>query len=286
MTAVLKLRLPHSARPMRPSMQPADLGRLARACLHLELDTYPKPGLVSPVDSGAHRDMDIALMRASADALQPYFVDLAVAGAMGAEMAELRRIGLAAEAAMLVATGGVNAHRGAIFGMGLLAAAAGAEGFAGESLGARVARLWGPAIRGRPLSSVSNGGRAARRYGVGGASAEAAAGFPALYRAALPALREGEAMTGGAGEAARVHALFRLIAVLEDTNLLHRGGAEGLGFAKTEAVRFLAAGSVAQPDWLPRAEAVHRAFVARNLSPGGAADLLAMALFVRAVEGL
>ena len=32
------------------------------------------------------------------------------------------------------------------------------------------------------------------------------------------------------------------------------------------------------------AEAVHRAFVARNLSPGGSADLLAMTLFVDGLE--
>lgn len=285
MTAVRKLQ-PAALAPLVPaSFTAAELGRLASTCLHLELDTYPKPGLVSPVDSGSHRDMNIGLMRASADALQPYFADLAAAGAAGAEMAELRRIGLAAEAAMLAATHGVNAHRGAIFGMGLLAAAAGAEGFAGEALGARVARLWGPSIRGRPPSRLSNGGKVARRYGVGGASAEAAAGFPALYRIALPALVEGEALAGGMAEPARVHALFRLIAVLQDTNLLHRGGAEGLSFAKGEAACFLAGGSIAQPNWLLRAEAVHHAFVLRNLSPGGAADLLAMALFVRAVEG-
>jgi len=279
-TAVRKLHPPLAGPPMRP----AELGRLARDCLHLELDTYPKPGLVSPVDSGSHRDMDIALMRASADALEPWFADLAAAGAAGAQMAELRAIGMAAEVAMLAATGGVNAHRGAIFGLGLLAAAAAVEGFPGESLGARVARLWGPAIRSRPPSRLSNGGRVARRYGAGGASAEAAAGFPALYRAALPAMREGEAMAGGMSEPARVHTLFRLVAVLQDTNLLHRGGAEGLSFAKAEAARFLAAGSVSQPDWLERAEQIHRGFVARNLSPGGAADLLAMALFVRAAE--
>lgn len=281
MTAVLILRPAHAA-----PISAADLGQLASACLHLELDTYPKPGLVSPVDSGSHRDMDIALMRASADALEPYFADLAVAGASGAEMAELRRIGMAAEQAMLAATGGINAHRGAIFGMGLLAAAAGAEGFAGESLGGRVARLWGPTIHRRPPSVLSNGGQAIRRYGVGGASAEASAGFPALYAAALPALREGEAMADGAAEAARVHALFRLIAVLQDTNLLHRGGADGLAFAQAEAARFLAAGSVSQPNWPLLAEGIHKRFIARNLSPGGAADLLAMALFVRTVEGV
>ena len=274
-----------SQRPPSAFVQAAKLGRLATECLHLELETYPKPGLVSPVDSGAHRDMDIALMRRSADALEPWFAELAVAGEAGADMARLRKIGIAAEVAMLNATGGVNAHRGAIFGLGLLVAAAGARGPAGETLGARVARLWGAAILAHPASTLSHGGRASRRYGVGGARVEAASGFPALYGAALPALAEGEGLSDGAQEPARVHALFGLIAVLDDTNLLHRGGAAGLAFARAEAAAFLATGGVAQANWLERALAVHRRFVARNLSPGAAADLLAMALFVRVVEG-
>jgi triphosphoribosyl-dephospho-CoA synthase len=282
-SAVLELR--------RARVRAVELGGLARACLHLELETWPKPGLVSPVDRGAHGDMDIALMRRSADALEPWFAALADAGAAGADMTRLRRLGIAAEAAMLAATGGVNAHRGAIFGLGLLVAAAAASGpgreaVSDETLGARVARRWGPAILARPASRSSHGGRAGRRYGAGGARLQAASGFPALYRTALPGLAEGERLAGGAPAPARVHALFRLIAVLDDTNLLHRGGAAGLAFAQAEAKAFLAAGGVARPDWLERAQGVHRRFVARNLSPGAAADLLAMALFVRTVEGV
>jgi triphosphoribosyl-dephospho-CoA synthase len=275
-------------RPRAPTglARAAEIGRSARDCLHLELETYPKPGLVSPVDSGAHRDMDIGLMRRSADVLEPYFTELAAAGAAGADMARLRKLGIAAEVAMLNATGGVNTHRGAIFGLGLLAAAGGASGPAAETLGARVARLWGATILARPFSRFSHGGRASHRYGVGGARGQAATGFPALYGAALPALAEGEGLSGAAREPARVHALFRLIAVLDDTNLLHRGGAAGLAFAQAEAAAFLACGGVAGPDWLDRARTVHLRFVARNLSPGAAADLLAMALFVRAMEGL
>ncbi len=90
-------------------------------------------------------------------------------------------------------------------------------------------------------------------------------------------------MTGD-DAAARVQACFALIAVLDDTNLLHRGGSAGLRFAQAAARDFLAAGGVGQADWLHRAVAVHRAFVARRLSPGGAADLLAMSLFVAASE--
>jgi triphosphoribosyl-dephospho-CoA synthetase len=98
--------------------------RAVLALLH-ELAAWPKPGLVSHVDSGSHTDMDAAMMQSSAEALRPFFAELAMAGQEGADMGCLRTIGLRAESAMLAATGGVNTHRGAIFGLGLLCAAAG-----------------------------------------------------------------------------------------------------------------------------------------------------------------
>ena len=99
---------------------------MASAALVAELETWPKPGLVSHVDSGSHDDMDHTTFRRSTAAIRPFFASLAIAGAAGAEMERLRQIGRDAEDAMLAATGGVNTHRGAIFGLGLLCAAAGA----------------------------------------------------------------------------------------------------------------------------------------------------------------
>ncbi|KQP39285.1 triphosphoribosyl-dephospho-CoA synthase MdcB [Methylobacterium sp. Leaf104] len=272
--------------PAPDSGCPDRIARLATQCLRLELATYPKPGLVSHVDCGSHSDMDADTFRASASALEPYFADLAVAGSAGAAMAELRRIGLAAEAAMRAATGGVNTHRGAIFGLGLLSAAAGALGphpVAG-ALGAHVRARYAAAILDGPELLHAPGARARRCHGVGGAPAEAASGFPTLYEIGLPALRRARARRPEAPEAARVEACLALIARLEDTNLLHRGGPEGSAFARARAARFLAEGGIARDDWFARGEALHRAFVARRLSPGGAADLLAMTLFVDAWE--
>ena len=105
----------------------SSIARLAVHCLDLEVQTWPKPGLVSPIDSGSHADMDIFTFRRSATAIEPYLAALAQAGAQGCAMGRLRIIGLNAEAAMLTVTGGVNTHRGAIFGLGLLCAAAGAR---------------------------------------------------------------------------------------------------------------------------------------------------------------
>jgi triphosphoribosyl-dephospho-CoA synthase len=253
-------------------------------CLLLELETWPKPGLVSHIDTGSHDDMDANTFRLSAAAIEPYFEALAEAGASGCGMAALRRIGLDAEAAMLAATGGINTHRGAIFGMGLLCAAAGARDAgrvdSGLSLGVVVARLWGRGILAGPVALHSHGGRARVRFGAGGARMEASLGFPTVYRVGWPALRKG---SGGA-EAARVEACFALIAELEDTNLLHRGGVEGLRFARGAARDFLDAGGVGRADWREHARQVHEGFIERRLSPGGSADLLALTLFVDECE--
>ena len=262
-----------------------ELALLASTCLHHEIDTYPKPGLVSPVDTGAHRDMTAAMLHASADLLMPFFAELAAAGAQGAEMRRLRIIGIEAERAMLEATGGVNTYRGAIFGLGLLAAAAGYRSASGddERLGDIVARLWGGSILTGPTLSHSHGSEAARRYGAGGARWQAANGFPALYRIGLPALLAGEQLSHGHAEMARVQCCFALIAILDDTNLLHRGGQEGLDFARDSAAGFITRGGVGRAGWREEARAIHQAFVDRNLSPGGSADLLAMSLFAQAL---
>jgi triphosphoribosyl-dephospho-CoA synthase len=264
----------------------------ARAALLAELDTWPKPGLVSHIDSGSHTDMDARTFEASAASITPFFALLTKAGAGGSDMDVLREIGKAAELAMLQVTGGVNTHRGAIFGLGLLCAAAGATWsdaggtWSGASLGNTVRQRWGLSIMRGPIPLHSHGTDALRRFGAGGARAQAAAGFPHALAIGLPALRLGRILAPADPQAARVQGFFALLASMEDTNLLHRGGADGLRFAQDSAARFIDDGGVAQSGWRAQAAAVHHAFVARRLSPGGCADLLAIALFLDALERL
>lgn len=279
----------------RPVQRPAHIvrdvhaiGDVAARCLVNELETWPKPGLVSHVDNGSHDDMDAGTFRRSAAAIRPYLQRLAEAGARGSGMGRLRIIGLEAERAMLAATAEINTHRGAIFGLGLLCAAAGARtgGLVdpGIPLGDVVTRLWGDSILDGPVLLHSHGSVARRRFRAGGARIEAAKGFPSVYRIGLPALRRATPVAPTDPEAARVEACFALIASVEDTNLLHRGGLDGLRFAHDAARRFIDAGGVRASGWRARAQSIHESFVARRLSPGGSADLLAMTLFVDAHE--
>jgi len=265
----------------------------AANALLAELETWPKPGLVSHVDSGSHTDMDASTLRASAVAIAPFYGHLAVAGAAGSGMNRLREIGLEAERAMLAATGGVNTHRGAIFGLGLLCAAAGAvwcgtaragRQWRANVLGATVRQRWGQAILRGPIPLHSHGTKALLEFGAGGARAQAAAGFPHALDVGLPALRLGRRLAPDDPDAACVQGFFAILASMDDTNLLHRGGGAGLRFAQETAAGFLGQGGVEQAEWRERAATIHHAFVARRLSPGGCADLLAITLFLDAME--
>lgn len=229
--------------------------------------------------------MDAEFFVRSIETLEPYFEKLAEAGAERASFQTLRAIGLEAEVSMLDATNGRNTHRGAIFSLGLLVAAAGlraAEGSA-VSLGSIVRERWGHQI---PLPEIavgdSHGLRIFREHGIGGAREEAAAGFPSVYETGLPAFRE--ALERVDPNAACIHTHFHLMARCADTTLIKRGGLAGLDFARNAAAEFFAEGGVFNPRWQKHALRIHREFVARGLTAGGVADLLAATWFVHHVE--
>lgn len=284
--------------PDRQTSQPrhtrhaTETGRLAIRSLYRELALAPKPGLVSPVDAGSHRDMDMRTFMRSLFSLRSYFATITNCGSEQTrpKFAALQQLGIVAERRMLAATGGINTHRGAIFNLGLLCAAAGVlhgEGktVTAEAACALVSSEWGNEI----LSSAcqvapsSHGLQVAQRYGSGGARQEAAAGFPTAREVGLPVYRATLSATGS-DELAAIQTLFALIAHLDDTNLLWRGGLDGLHHAQAAAGGFLARGGVLSADWRAQAESIHADFVRRNLSPGGSADLLGVTLFLHTLS--
>jgi triphosphoribosyl-dephospho-CoA synthase len=269
--------------PPHLDLTPASIARSAANALTEELATYPKPGLVSFVDQGSHPDMDAECFLASIGAIKDYFGEMAAAGAGGRKLLDLQRIGISAEESMLDATGGKNTHRGAIYCLGLLAAAAGkqmADGnLFGLSLGRIVAESWGDEILlPDALLQTSRGLEVCHRYKLGGVRGEAKQGFPSIFKAGLPAFQT--ALISVGREAARVQAFFAILEVCEDTTLFKRGGDLGWKYAQKQVRRFWHRGGVVSPDWKILAEEIHAGFVARHLTAGGAADLLAATLFI------
>lgn len=258
----------------------------AVAALIAELELYPKPGLVSPVDSGSHQDMDHALLRASARGLHRSFQELAQLGAGGASFdSGLVPLGRIAERRMMEITRGVNTHRGAIFSMGLLVAATASLGtppYTSDKIRSSLVSKWGNGLKSHAeagAQSSSHGSLAARSSGVGGARQEAALGFPSIFDLALPHFTLLE-KHGFPFQEAAIETLFLLMSLVPDTNIFHRGGEEGARFVMSQSRLFLEAGGIKNRSWRDLACQIHKEFVARNLSPGGSADLLAGTFFL------
>ncbi len=266
------------------------LSALAVRALIEEARLSPKPGLVDSRGAGAHRDLSLDLMERSARSLQSTFYRLALHSwlrpADAALRQEIGRLGREGEQQMMAATGGVNTHRGAIFCLGMVCAAlASCHGrriaLSPAAVRAELLSSWGDALvrHAMPGAASSHGLQAAARYAVGGAREEGALGFPAVFEVGLPRLQA--SLQAGRGDThARIDALFALMAQVSDTNVYHRGAAEGAAVVKLHGQRFIDAGGTGASGWLDRALDSHAVFTGMRLSPGGAADLLAAACLV------
>lgn len=246
---------------------------LAERALRLELDTTPKPGLVDRQDNGAHKDMDYALMSKSISALRPYLTRLAVESAKDIDPAKIKEIGIEAEKAMLKATGGVNTHKGALFCIGLSVAAASylasttgsVEAYSFKELVSRAASEI-PSARG------THGAEAKRSFKAVGALENARAAYPELFADWLPYYLSLEC------DPFRCHkTLLHIMTTLDDTNILHRRGAEGLAHAEAEAARLLEDFSESG------LSSLNKDFIRENISPGGSADMLSLTIFIESI---
>ena len=229
------------------STWPYLLADLAERALKMELDTPLKPGLVGPDSVGAHKDMDYDVMRKGIAAIRPFFARMAMAGTPD----ELRQLGIDAEAAMLAATGGVNTHRGAIFALGL-------------------------ALYRHPIAETAalldNGSSKRREAGIRGAMQMAKDGYKELFEDWLPYYRRIKAEEYGLQKT-----LLRIMATLDDTCVIHRVGDERAMAVKAEAK------ALAERFDMGKLKTMCSSYAAEGISPGGAADMLALTIFIDSI---
>lgn len=268
------------------------LGALAAKTLLYEVCTTPKPGLVDRSNNGSHRDMDVFTFLDSTAALLPYFEEAVRLGMETRNLPpqetfrRLRQAGAAGERAMFRATGGVNTHKGAVFTLGTVCAAAGrlwtAEGFSKDldaalalcgEMSAQAVQKDFEAIRRE--GAHTTGQRLYLEHGLEGIRGELSRGLPAVAQIGLPTLRH-RLEAGDSLEQAGVQVLLALMAQVVDTNLIARGGLEGQQWAMEQTKNLTQGRAVLQEE----AEKLNRALIERNLSPGGCADLLAITYFL------
>ena len=258
------------------------LKRAAVAALEMEARTTPKPGLVDERNRGSHPDMTLEMMLRSAASLEGYFANCAQLGfdqEPDAVFASLQAAGIAAEKEMLTATGGVNTHKGAVFSLGVLCAAAAhcAATFRNcpETIFQTSSIIAKAAVE-QHFSSMTE----ARTFGeklyishrIRGIRGEVADGFPTLLHLWKDFMSEAENLSL---QTAGVRSIIRLLSRIQDTTLIKRGGWDGYHFAAAQAQR-IEENSFPEDDIL----ALDDEMIARNLTCGGCADLLACLYFL------
>ena len=259
-----------------PTTLPYIIAHLATQALQAELDTTPKPGLVDKDNNGAHRDMDYALMQRSIHTLHPYFVQLALLGCTDAlpTHTSIRDIGIEAEKAMLSATNGVNTHKGALFSMGLAVVAAAHEKNT-DSLQTTIKALAASfpdtnGTHGSKAKLLSKGTTA-----IKGALDNAREGYEMLFAEWLPFYIERRKEH----DAHTLHkTLLRIMCDLDDTNVIYRTDLATAEEVKQEARALLDNFSKAA------LKDMDRHYTTRNISPGGAADMLSLTIFIGSIQ--
>lgn len=363
------------------------IGNAIREALMGEVRTSPKPGLVDQIDCGAHTDMDLHTFERSTEAIAPYLTDMFMAGfAPEAETAALeieeletgedsdaavdtadagkfeteeeqlfqkiRHIGVEAENAMFAATEGVNTHKGMLFTMGIVLAAAGLHfrrEYSEEALAALNEEMLGrvrlglsaregeeaqtgPFVQevlwlcqdmcsrsiGREFQDmekrepVTHGERLFREYGERGIRGQAEQGFPILretafpemekYRAPLSELRGGirmhrllwREMSSAENpwesevylNAVNLQVLLRIMSELNDTNVVTRSSYAEMKELQEESRRILGLGGGFTEQGMEALLALNQKCIQRNISPGGAADILAVSILLWRLQEL
>lgn len=284
----MDMEAPHCKQGDAAELSPDILAAHAVNALIDEVDLTPKPGLVDQRGSGAHFDLTRQLMHCSAKSLRTCFRAMAQESQIAQPYGELREklgaIGRQGEVAMFAATDGCNTHKGAIWALGLLVAGASIcrrtrNPFDMAAVAGAIARC-----PDRYVSTAdTNGSRAIKRYGVGGARGEAQADFPHVARIGLPVLWAAR-NRGLSEDQARLDALMAIMAELDDTCVLHRGGADALAATKQGANEVLLAGGASSERGYEALMALDNKLSTLGVSPGGSGDLIAATLFLDSVS--
>ncbi len=284
------------------------MAKMAVRALYFEVKAYPKPGLVSFVDSGAHNDMNGETFYRSLFALRHYFYEITLQG-LAADNAEniddktnnfdqLKKIALKAEAKMLRATKGINTHRGAIFALGIVCVSTARlllinQPFSPEELHQKIMSDWQKILNKHQPETNSHGSIISKKlfckniindnnndHGhnqkIITAKEMAIQGYPIVFEL-LPDFID-LFHTHNSLSIPSLNAYLHLLCHIDDTNILYRKGPEGLKKAKQKAQKILL--TSCKETQKQEAVLLHQLFSSERISPGGVGDLIGVLIFL------
>ncbi len=280
------------------------IASLAQKSILYEVSTTPKPGLVDQKDSGAHKDMDFFTFLTSSAALYKGLYDCALEGILfdGKPLTllfeNIRPIGINCEKDMFTATNGINTHKGIIFSLGILCAAVGnlyksfnPLSFPAEKVCDKVKEMTKDLIEKdfkkiKEKNILTHGEVLYKNYGLKGIREEVENGFPTVRNYGIPILRSWNEKKPFEKNDLFLEILLHLMAYSQDTNVVSRGGIKGLEYVQITAQDFLKDKGMRQEYAKEKLLSMNEAFIKKNVSPGGSADLLAVTIFLGLIEGI
>jgi holo-ACP synthase / triphosphoribosyl-dephospho-CoA synthase len=258
-----------------------------------EVAADPKPGLVTRVRNGTHKDMNVFTFINSATVLNAGYYEMALSALRenwrdDFYLNRIRSIGLKMEMEMFQATEGVNTHKGAIFLLGISVFCT-ALSFkqTGRVDFAYIQNMIAKITKGVSLELdlkqlKTHGQKVYTQYGFKGARGEVEAGLPIVFKHALPfasVLSETDLSIDDYLSAI----LVKIISKNDDTNVLYRGDLEKLEYVQKSATKIVNIGC-----WNNKSKKMYSELCdysnKNNISCGGSADLLAVSLFFLEVE--
>ncbi len=284
------------------------LAEYAQKSILYEAILTPKPGLVDAVDSGAHKDMNIYTFIDSSTSLFKGFYSYAKSGlTCNLDEKELfkgiRTIGNIVEKEMFEATDNVNTHKGINFSLGIIVAATGyyLRNVDKEQINnlkpndtLHILKIVEKMTEGlvkndfRNLDKkekLTNGEKIYLEKGFSGIRGEVEGGFPTVLNISLPRLRF-LSENNIKKDRLLLDVLFHIMSVSVDSNVINRGGFKALEFVNEETLKFIEDGIIYQDNYQEKIKELNNVFIERNISPGGAADLLAITIFFALLESI
>jgi triphosphoribosyl-dephospho-CoA synthase CitG/holo-ACP synthase CitX len=271
------------------------IGEAALYSILCEISASPTPGLISPHSMGSHRDMDYFTFLRSTSVISDVMVKFA---RIGLEenlnlLPKVREIGIEAEKRMFKATNGVNTQKGMLFLAGVLCCAVGQCYKKGEPWNRiNIAKMTGEICKGlvenelklvNPGKRLTNGERLFIEFGLTGIRGEIENGLPSVLNFGLPtyenALRDGLKTND-----ALVQALLSIMTTVDDTTVANRCGLAGVKLMRHEAHKALELGGMTTKEGVEQILEMEKIFADNSISPGGAADLLAVTAMIYELE--
>lgn len=264
-----------------------------------EVSATPKPGLVDRSNSGAHKDMDFFTFINSTSVLYSYFYSCTEIGINFKDedyrdlLRDIRPIGMDAESDMFKATNGINTHKGMIFSLGIIVAALGSlfkeyreVKYSSGLLKNRVMEIAKGICRELKTDNKepTYGETLFKEHGIMGIRGEVESGFPTVVEISLPIFTDLIEKETYHINTILVHVLIHLMKYTEDSNILGRHDMDRLEYTKAQASKAIELGGYLETKGREYIRDMDRDFIEKYISPGGAADLLAITVMFFLIE--